>query len=426
MPAQLPSSSGCCTCGTSPTVVNIPGPTGPAGSNGTNGSNGVNAYCTTTAQFTVPNVSFTVVVSVDSTSFLPSSPGGAYLEVYIGNAGYFEVISFTSNSITCKNVQAVPGTTVIALGQKVSIAGPRGTTGAAGGGAPSTSTYLIQTADGSLPNAQVLGSLSSGYAKVTTTTGAVTTVTTIPTSDLSGTLTAPKGGTGQSTFAIGDLLSASSTSALAKLSVGTVTYPICSNGVGVQASYQQLNLGSAVTGVLPITNGGTGSTTAAGARTSLGLANAFNPQYLSVYFATLESGWTVPIVSGGGLGAVIFVATNQFSTTIGFQTEAAFGSNGAYTPTTTGYYVIQVSLYVRPNSLTRTYTAQVLKNSAVTGITGRITTTSAQSVTLSFGGIVQITNANSDSIQVAIYADSSSANSVFEQGSRVTITKISA
>lgn len=38
-------------------------------------------------------------------------------------------------------------------------------------GAPGTSKYLIQTADGSLPNAQVMGSLTTGLVKNTTTTG---------------------------------------------------------------------------------------------------------------------------------------------------------------------------------------------------------------------------------------------------------------
>ena len=42
-----------------------------------------------------------------------------------------------------------------------------------GGGAPTTSTYILQTADGSLSNAQALGSLNTGSLSVTTTTGVV-------------------------------------------------------------------------------------------------------------------------------------------------------------------------------------------------------------------------------------------------------------
>jgi hypothetical protein len=40
-----------------------------------------------------------------------------------------------------------------------------------GGGAPTTSKYILQTADGSLPNAQALGALATGLLKSTTSTG---------------------------------------------------------------------------------------------------------------------------------------------------------------------------------------------------------------------------------------------------------------
>lgn len=44
-------------------------------------------------------------------------------------------------------------------------------TAAGGGGAPTTSKYLLQVADGSLPNAQAMGALATGVVKNTTTTG---------------------------------------------------------------------------------------------------------------------------------------------------------------------------------------------------------------------------------------------------------------
>ena len=427
MASQLPNASGCCTCDTNPVVVQIPGPQGPAGSNGSNGTNGVNAYCTTTAQFTVPNTNFTVTISVDSTSFLPASAATQQAFVYVGNAGYFQVVSFTSNSILIKAIQAVAAGTVVPIGQIVDLVGPRGVTGSAGGGAPSTSTYVINTADASLPNAQILASLATGYAKVTTATGIISTVSTISASDISGVLAATKGGTGIGGYSIGDIISASGASSLTRVSPGTAGYPLVSNGAGFTPGYAQLNLGVGATGILNVSNGGTGSSTAAGARTNLGLGNVFNPQYLGVYMATLENGWTVPIASGGGLGTAIFVSGNQTSTTISQQSEAAFNvTNGKYTPTTTGLYLVTCTLYVRPSAGTRTYTGQILLNAALTGIVGRVITTNAYSACLSFTGIVKITVANSDYIQAAIFADSAAVNSVFEAGSSLTITKISA
>ena len=62
-----------------------------------------------------------------------------------------------------------------------------------GSGAPTTATYITQTADATLSNEQALSALASGYMKVTTGTGVVTSqATPIPLAD---------GGTAQSTAA---------------------------------------------------------------------------------------------------------------------------------------------------------------------------------------------------------------------------------
>jgi len=69
----------------------------------------------------------------------------------------------------------------------VSVAGAPGQPGADGtSGAPATATFVVQTHDSELPNAQALSDLASGYAKITTATGVVSTVTNIPVADISG------------------------------------------------------------------------------------------------------------------------------------------------------------------------------------------------------------------------------------------------
>jgi len=80
---------------------------------------------------------------------------------------------------------------------------------------------------------------------------------------------APYGGTGQTTYTVGDLLYASATNALSKLSAGTTAYALVSNGASAAPSYQQISLTAGVTGALPILNGGTGATTVSGAQTNL-------------------------------------------------------------------------------------------------------------------------------------------------------------
>lgn len=82
-------------------------------------------------------------------------------------------------------------------------------------------------------------------------------------SDISGTATAAQGGTGQSSYAVGDLLYASTTTALSKLVDVATGNALLSGGVGVAPAYGKIGLATHVTGTLPIANGGTGVTTGA-------------------------------------------------------------------------------------------------------------------------------------------------------------------
>jgi hypothetical protein len=50
------------------------------------------------------------------------------------------------------------------------------TCGGGGGGAPTDATYILQTADGDLDNAQAIGALSTGFLFGTTTTGVISSV----------------------------------------------------------------------------------------------------------------------------------------------------------------------------------------------------------------------------------------------------------
>lgn len=79
--------------------------------------------------------------------------------------------------------------------------------------------------------------------------------------NVSGTLPVGSGGTGQSSYAVGDILYASTTSALSKLSDIATGNALISGGVGVAPSYGKIGLTTHVSGTLPIGNGGTGTTT---------------------------------------------------------------------------------------------------------------------------------------------------------------------
>src|SRR5882672_7855850 len=77
---------------------------------------------------------------------------------------------------------------------------------------------------------------------------------------LSGVLVAVNGGTGQSVYAIGDILQASSTSALAKLASVAIGNVLISGGVTTVSSWGKVGLTTHVSGTLPIANGGTNIT----------------------------------------------------------------------------------------------------------------------------------------------------------------------
>jgi hypothetical protein len=71
-------------------------------------------------------------------------------------------------------------------------------------------------------------------------------------------LAATSGGTGQSSYTIGDLLYASSTTALTKLAAAAVGNVLRAKGTNTAPAWEQVDLTTDVTGILPVANGGTG------------------------------------------------------------------------------------------------------------------------------------------------------------------------
>ncbi len=81
---------------------------------------------------------------------------------------------------------------------------------------------------------------------------------------LGAALPATSGGTGQTSYAVGDLVYASTTTALSKLADVATGNALISGGVGVAPSYGKIGLTTHVSGTLPVANGGTGATTLTG------------------------------------------------------------------------------------------------------------------------------------------------------------------
>lgn len=93
---------------------------------------------------------------------------------------------------------------------------------------------------------------TTGLTPNTATSGAVT---------VAGTLVAANGGTGQSSYAVGDILYASAATTLAKLAAVATGNVLISGGVTTAPSWGKVGLTTHVSGTLPIANGGTNVTT---------------------------------------------------------------------------------------------------------------------------------------------------------------------
>jgi hypothetical protein len=112
--------------------------------------------------------------------------------------------------------------------------------------------------------------LTGTASQVTVTNGAGSVTLSLPSTinvntsgsaaSLSATLVATSGGTGQSSYAVGDLLYASTTTALSKLADVATGNALISGGVGVAPSYGKIALTTHVSGTLPVANGGTNLT----------------------------------------------------------------------------------------------------------------------------------------------------------------------
>jgi hypothetical protein len=190
----------------------------------------------------------------------------------------------------------------------------------------------------------------------------------------SAVLPGTSGGTGQSSYAVGDLLYASTTTDLSKLADVATGNALISGGVGVAPSYGKIGLTTHVSGTLPVANGGTGVTASTGTG--------------SVVLSTSPS-LTTPTI--GSAGATFSGATS--GTTV-FKAAAVAGTTTITMPGTTGTVALTSDI---PTVNNATLTMGV----SGTGLSGSQTFTANQSSAATFTVTSNATSANTASAIVA-------------------------
>jgi hypothetical protein len=173
---------------------------------------------------------------------------------------------------------------------------------------------------------------TTGFTPSTATTGVVT---------LAGTLVAANGGTGQSSYTVGDILFASTSTALSKLAGVATGNALISGGVGAAPSYGKIGLTTTVSGILPGANGGTGN----------GFFAVSGP-------TTALKTFTFPDASATVLTTNAVVTVAQGGTGVATLTGLAFGNGtSAFTAATAAQIVSAISTTAVTNATNATNTA---------------------------------------------------------------------
>jgi len=174
-----------------------------------------------------------------------------------------------------------------------------------------------------------IGVTSIGFG----TTGLTPSAATAGAITVAGTLVAANGGTGQSSYAVGDILYASGATALSKLADVATGNALISGGVTTAPSWGKIGLTTHVSGTLPVANGGTGVTASTGTvavvlSTSptlvtpiLGVATATSINKLAI--TAPAAGATLTIADGK-----TFTSSNTLTLTGTDGASVAFGAGG--------------------------------------------------------------------------------------------------
>lgn len=149
-------------------------------------------------------------------------------------------------------------------------------------------------------------------------------------SNIRGVAAAVNGGTGKSSYTVGDILYASATNAISTLAATTFGSVLITNGANTAPSWGKVNLQDHTVGTLLPAKGGTGVTTISGIIKGNG-TNAFSAAVANVDYSPAHDHPYLSLSGGTLTGAL---STNSNITTA----AAVYASNGFRTHGATGWY----------------------------------------------------------------------------------------
>jgi hypothetical protein len=178
----------------------------------------------------------------------------------------------------------------------------------------------------------------------TPTSGTLTNCTNLPlTTGVTGSLPAANGGTGQTVYTIGDVLFASTSTALSKLADVATGNALISGGVGVAPSYGKIGLTTHVTGTLPVASGGTGLSTITGYVKGTGTS----PLSTSATIPVADISGILPVANGGtgvtALASGFIKSDGTILTSSAAPISIADGGTGVTQSTYGEYYISSIT-----------------------------------------------------------------------------------
>ena len=138
------------------------------------------------------------------------------------------------------------------------------------------------------------------------------------TTHVSGVLPAANGGTGKSTYAVGDIVYADTTTTIASLAATPTGNVLLSGGNATAPAYGKVGLTTHVSGVLPVDNGGTGAATLTG----YVKGNGTTAMTASATIPATDITGILPVANGGtgygsdGIGTLSFDTTPDTGTAL--------------------------------------------------------------------------------------------------------------